>query len=511
MKKMLLLFLILPIISFSQCPPTEGVFTSQAEIDALAIDYPDCTEVGSFVISGDDITDLSGLNQIDSCTSFSISGNLVLQNTNGLNSNIIIRFVEGTGTSFSINNNASLLTIDGLENFVSQSGFESSFSISDNPMLTSLEGVPSSFQPLTYFYITNNDFLINLNGLGDYSYGAGEYTEISDNDSLIDLTGLDEVYSEIVRISNNDNLQSLNGPELSGFEDYLYIENNQNLTDLSDFYAGNFLSIGLVIRNNPNLSICSTIPVCYFIDSNIEEGIMSAGIFENNAPGCNSNFEVKYACGVNSNDNCGYTTNILAIGETITANNEFATTSAQTPSCNDIVNRKDIWFALDSGDSTTIDIFLQAGFYMQLWNANSTFAECGNLIQVENACGSETLFDIPVTSNNFYFIQVWNDDALERGGSSWFDLTVQDGTLSNQDFQFEEVKIFPNPVNDILNIQSNMLIDKIEVFNLLGQSVKTLSIGSSTNIVDVSTLGKGIYLMQISINGKTSTYKVLKK
>ncbi|WP_188462646.1 T9SS type A sorting domain-containing protein [Bizionia arctica] len=504
MKQLLLFILILPIVGFSQCPPTGGIFTSQSEIDALSIDYPNCTEVNAFSISGDDITDLSGLNQLVSCTSFGIGPTLVLQNTMGLNSNILIRYVEGTGTSFSITNNGSLLTLDGLENLNSQSGFESSFSISNNPMLLSVEGAPNIFSPLTYFYIENNDALLNLYGLENYA--AGEYTSISNNDSLIDLTGLDEIYGETVRISNNDNLASLNGLFNSGFDDYLYIEGNQNLTDISAIFAGSYNDDGLIIRNNPNLSICSTDSVCFFIDSNIEEGVMLPGIFENNAPGCNSNFEVENFCGVNSNDDCGYTINFLTLGELITANNEFATTSLQTPSCDDIDNRKDVWFAFNSESNTTIDVIIQAGFYAQLWDSNSAFADCDNLNLVENACGTQ-LNDIPVTPNMFYYIQVWNDDPANRGGSSWFDLTVQDGALSTPEFQRDLVSLYPNPVQNELHIQTNFTIEKVEVYNLLGQQVMV----SNATTLHVSSLTDGLYLVKVFSNGSVFTHKIVKQ
>lgn len=511
MKQLLLLIFVLPLTIFAQCPPTGGVFTSQAQIDALAIDYPDCTEVGGFIISGDDITDLGGLYQINSCTSFSISNNLILQNTTGLNPNIVIQYVEGTGTSFVAQNNAALLTIDGLDNLESQSGFESDFIIRDNPVLVSIEGVPSSFNALDILTIINNDALINLNGLDNHA--AGSYTTISDNDSLIDLTGLYEIYGAWVVISDNDNLQSLNGLDFSGFDDYLVIENNQSLTDISAIYAGSYVDDSLTIRNNPNLSMCSTDNVCFYIyDNGIEEGIWFPGVFENNAPGCNSNIEVEYGCGINTNDNCGngYQPHDLVLGETITANNEFATTSMQTPGCNDVANRKDVWFAVDAGDLTTIDIFLQAGFYMQLWDTNTDEPDCFNLTQVENACGGETLVDIPVTPNNFYFIQVWNDDTTEdRGGSSWFDLTVQDGALSTSESVFQEFKIFPNPTNGMLNLESNLKIDSIKLYNVIGQEV--MSIHANIDVIDMSIFEQGMYFVQVEIDGKTSTYKVLKK
>ncbi len=510
MKHFYIFILVLPISLFAQCPPTGGLFTSQAQIDALAIDYPDCTEVGAFVISGDDISDLSGLYQINSCTSFSINNNLILENTIGLNPNIVIRYVEGTGTSFSIQNNAALLSVDGLDNLDNQSGFESDFRIKDNPMLLSVEGVPNSFNALDIFEIENNDSLISLIGLENVD-GAGLVTRIIDNDALVDLNGLGAFWGEWVIISDNDSLESLDGSQFGSFDDYLVIENNQSLTDISAIYAGSYLDDSLTIRNNPNLSMCSTENVCFYIQDMGMEGLWFSGVFENNAPGCNSNSEVEYACGINSNDDCGYPgsseylENQILLGETITANNEYATTSSYVPNCNDVENRKDVWFAFDSGENTSIDIFLDSGFYCQLWEGYCNYG----LSQVVNGCGSEGVFDVVVTPNTAYLIQVWNDDTTDdRGGSSWFDLTVQDGTLSTTESVFQEFRIFPNPTNGLLKLESNLLMDSVKIYNVLGQNVMHLT--SNIETVDLSHLKNGMYFVQVEIEGKTSTYKVLK-
>lgn len=510
MNQLLLIIFILPIFGFSQCP--NGTFNSQAQIDALAIDYPDCTSIsGSLIISGNDITDLSGLAQITACTGLSISNNLVLQTTAGLNPNLVLSYVEGTGNGFAISNNASLLEIAGLENLENQSGFESYFTIRDNPLLVNMQGLPNDFNALSFFYLINNDSLTNLDGLGNIS--GFEISEISDNDGLIDLTGMGNFYAEYLKISNNNSLQSLNGAESASFDDYLIIENNQNLTDISAIYAGSYSDDGLIIRNNPNLSICSTAPVCFFLDSNgIEEGIWFPGTFENNAPGCNTNFEVEYGCGIVTNDDCGLYNypSILTLSETIQANNEFATTSPEVPSCDEISNRKDVWFVFDSGESTTVDIITDAGFSLQLWDLNSTYPECGNQTQVANACGGSQLIDIPVTPNHYYTLQVW-DDGTGRRASGWFNLTVQDGALSVPENALSNVKLFPNPSNDMLNIHSISRVDKVSIYNTLGQNIFESSYHTTDVSVNISNLKSGMYIAIISSEGRESTHKIMKQ
>ena len=511
MKQLLLLFFVLPILGFSQCP---GVFTSQAQIDAFATDFPDCTVIdGFFVISGEDITDLSGLAQIEQCQGLGIGGNPLLQDLTGLNPNIVFYYVEGTGTSLGISNNASLVSIDGLQNLVSNSGFESNLIVRDNPLLSSLVGLPNNFNALNLLYIINNDSLTNMIGIGDNS--GSQITEISDNDGLIDLTGMGNFYAETLQISNNSSLQSLNGSELGLFEDYLLIENNPSLTDISAIYAGSYNNDGLIIRNNASLSICSTAPVCFFLNSKgIEEGIWFPGIFENNAPGCSTNFEIEYGCGIVTNDDCGlynYPSRYLILGETIQANNEYATTSLEAPSCDEISNRQDLWFVVDSGENTTLDIITDAGFSLQLWDSNTgTYPECGFQTQVANACGGSQLLDIPVIPNTFYIIQIWSDDSGRRA-SGWFNLTVQDGALSVSEIALSDVKIFPNPTSDILYIKSGARVDKVTIYNMLGQNVHESTFYTNDVSVNISNLNGGMYTAIVSSDGKESTYKIIKQ
>ena len=262
--------------------------------------------------------------------------------------------------------------------------------------------------------------------------------------------------------------------------------------------------------------MCSSENVCNFFTSNIEEYQVLRGTFENNAPGCNNVFEVEYGCGINSIDDCLYgypPTSQITLGETIQVNNDFATTSVQTPLCNDIPNRKDVWLAFNSGENTIIDIIISDGFYLQLWYAGIQGApvECGNQTIITNGCGSGSLMDFVVSPNTVYLIQAWNDDQADRGGSSWFNLTVQDGTLSTQNFQIEEVNLFPNPVNNILNIQTNLYIENVEIFNMLGQRINELTLDSNNKLIDMSAFTEGMYLVKVSVNGKEFTYKVLKE
>ena len=70
-----------------------------------------------------------------------------------------------------------------------------------------------------------------------------------------------------------------------------------------------------------------------------------------------------------------------------------------------------------------------------------------------------------------------------------------------------EVGLYPNPVNDVLNIDTKDEISSVEVFALQGQKV----LSSKENKINVSQLPAGIYLVRIEdVNNNIATKKIIK-
>ena len=108
----------------------------------------------------------------------------------------------------------------------------------------------------------------------------------------------------------------------------------------------------------------------------------------------------------------------------------------------------------------------------------------------------------------------------EDGGVSWMPMdgmetiffvageceTLGVSHLTSVDFDY-----FPNPVSDVLTIQSQTTIESIDVYNLMGQLVLNSSAISGGKI-DLSPLNSGIYLVKATFDGgHTETLKVVKK
>ena len=53
-------------------------------------------------------------------------------------------------------------------------------------------------------------------------------------------------------------------------------------------------------------------------------------------------------------------------------------------------------------------------------------------------------------------------------------------------------------------------IERITIYNILGQKVIDQNLNAISSQLNLANLVTGAYLMQVSVDGKTATYKVLK-
>ena len=73
------------------------------------------------------------------------------------------------------------------------------------------------------------------------------------------------------------------------------------------------------------------------------------------------------------------------------------------------------------------------------------------------------------------------------------------------------VLIYPNPVNKILNISSSEIIQRVEVLDIVGRKVITKTVNSLKYHLDLSNLNSNVYFINYTINGIVNTKKVVVK
>lgn len=94
--------------------------------------------------------------------------------------------------------------------------------------------------------------------------------------------------------------------------------------------------------------------------------------------------------------------------------------------------------------------------------------------------------------------------------SGWVaDITCN--TLSVEDQKFGNFTYYPNPVDNTLNLSAKTEIEKVVIYNLLGQEVRNIQPKSMTPTLELGDLQTGAYLMKVSIDGNENTYRLIKK
>ncbi|WP_160139062.1 T9SS-dependent choice-of-anchor J family protein [Chryseobacterium sp. c4a] len=99
----------------------------------------------------------------------------------------------------------------------------------------------------------------------------------------------------------------------------------------------------------------------------------------------------------------------------------------------------------------------------------------------------------------------------------WF-IGIDDFVISGNNLSVSEVdkdkrnaSIYPNPVEDILNIKNKSQISEISIYDLTGKLLKKENMNSENGTVNVSELSPGNYLLKVKDREAVKSYKIIKK
>jgi hypothetical protein len=87
-------------------------------------------------------------------------------------------------------------------------------------------------------------------------------------------------------------------------------------------------------------------------------------------------------------------------------------------------------------------------------------------------------------------------------------MSIDENTLESN------IKTYPNPFTNQLSIEANEPIQKVEIYNLLGQLVKIITMENSNNLIvnlDMSEISQGNYIAKIHMTSTIKSVKLIKK
>lgn len=316
---------------------------------------------------------------------------------------------------------------------------------------------------------------IDTNGLNGNILDSDAQTPIAlyvDMKGITDLTGIN-AFSNLQVLScfgNDISTVNLQLPNVGTFN----IDNNPNLTtlDLS-------LMPQLSIISARNCNISTIIPNTNFIYTQIRLGnnALSGGInltslsFVNTIDFSGNNISSIDVTGLTNLsslnvDNCGLT----SLDVTTNINLDNLTAIGNNLTC------------LDLSQNTTLS-------GMEVINNNPALEIVVANVAAANA-GTTGIY------------QWWNKDASAT-------YVTACGVASTNNFAFaDEFNIYPNPVKDVLNIQSELYADYI-VFTINGKQVLNGNLIEGNNVLNVGSFSKGLYFIKITSDNKSFTKKII--
>ncbi len=112
----------------------------------------------------------------------------------------------------------------------------------------------------------------------------------------------------------------------------------------------------------------------------------------------------------------------------------------------------------------------------------------------------------------------WNGTPVtqikfEGNGTMYYDNVFfsRNNVLSSTDFETLNLALYPNPSTNVLNIESTSMIEKVSVYNLLGQEVISQTPNTELVTLDVASLQVGVYVVKTSIGGNITSTRFIKE
>src|SRR5690554_2100461 len=199
----------------------------------------------------------------------------------------------------------------------------------------------------------------------------------------------------------------------------------------------------------------------------------------------------------------------LGTGENFTTPVITTTTSFYVESENDgcISERVEVIATVDITDAPTGE-------------SNQTFCE-GETVGLITVEGLSIIWYDAETNGNV----VSNDTFIEDGTTYYASQTIDDcestdrlavtmttgGCLGVSNNQALNVQVYPVPMDGVLHIKANDILDSIDLYDVIGKHIFTKKTNSLTTTIDTSLLASGTYFVIIKVGSKIETRKVIKK
>ena len=87
----------------------------------------------------------------------------------------------------------------------------------------------------------------------------------------------------------------------------------------------------------------------------------------------------------------------------------------------------------------------------------------------------------------------WRTQTLTKTGYIYV------GGVGFNELSSGTISVYPNPVKDVLNVQSSLTIQEVQVYNIVGQMVLSQAANGNKLTLNTSGLTSGVYNLKVKV------------
>ncbi len=115
-----------------------------------------------------------------------------------------------------------------------------------------------------------------------------------------------------------------------------------------------------------------------------------------------------------------------------------------------------------------------------------------------------TISDLGTGTHNFSVITMGDTALYTNSDAGTTSITITSINAATND----DLVVYPNPASNSLYIKNVEEVNSVSIFSLDGKGLNT---SYNNNIVNISNLEKGVYILSVSTNKGTSLTKFIKE
>ncbi len=206
----------------------------------------------------------------------------------------------------------------------------------------------------------------------------------------------------------------------------------------------------------------------------------------------------------------------FASGAITTTNVGATAPDSPLPSCQEFAV-ENVWYSVvvPASGSLTFETGTVDGSEFQDTVMVVYSGSCGSLTEIGCSDDDGTdLFSLITVSGRdpgeTLYVSVWRYDN-DFADTGEFQLSAYDASLTAPVFAGGSFSFYPNPVKNVLNVFAANEISSANVYNMLGQRVLAVKLGSAVGSIDMSSLPRGAYMVKLFSGNAEKTIKVIKE